>query len=160
MGTRALIIGKDKAGLYHYGQTHFDGDKNLEWLQTNMNDVEKVEKFIKNMDKELICSGDINQKFLAWLECNFGFYSSGILIDTAWDSNVISQYDSQRNCLRNSYNDFELDKVNKWSITKSKNNAYLLNFYEDELLWAGFELNWLSADKPDYVNFTYISEQD
>ena len=112
------------------------------------------------MDKELICRGNINQKFLVWLECNFGFYSSGVLIDTAWDSNVISQYDSQRNCLRNSYNDFELDKVNKWSITKSKNGDYLLNFYEDELLWAGFELNWLSSDKPNYVNFNYISEQD
>lgn len=49
MSTHALIIGKDKAGLYHYGQTHFDGDENLEWLQTNMNDVEKVEEFLHYM---------------------------------------------------------------------------------------------------------------
>ena len=49
MSTRALIIGKDKAGLYHYGQTHFDGDENLEWLQTNMNDPEKVEEFLHYM---------------------------------------------------------------------------------------------------------------
>ena len=49
MSTRALIIGKDKAGLYHYGQTHFDGDENLEWLQTNMNDPDKVEEFLHYM---------------------------------------------------------------------------------------------------------------
>lgn len=49
MSTHALIIGKDKAGFYHYGQTHFDGDENLEWLQTNMNDVEKVEEFLHYM---------------------------------------------------------------------------------------------------------------
>ena len=49
MSTRALIIGKDKAGLYHYGQTHFDGDENLEWLQINMNDPDKVEEFLHYM---------------------------------------------------------------------------------------------------------------
>lgn len=49
MSTHALIIGKDKAGLYHYGQTHFDGDENLEWLQTNMNNVDKVEEFLHYM---------------------------------------------------------------------------------------------------------------
>lgn len=49
MSTHALIIGKDKAGLYHYGQTHFDGDENLEWLQVNMNDVDKVEDFLHYM---------------------------------------------------------------------------------------------------------------
>ena len=49
MSTRALIIGKSKDGRYHYGQTHFDGDDNLEWLQTNMNDVDKVEDFLHYM---------------------------------------------------------------------------------------------------------------
>ena len=49
MSTHTLIIGKDKAGLYHYGQTHFDGDENLEWLQTNMNDPEKVEELLHYM---------------------------------------------------------------------------------------------------------------
>ena len=49
MSTRALIIGKSKDGRYHYGQTHFDGDDNLEWLQTNMNDVDKVEDFLHQM---------------------------------------------------------------------------------------------------------------
>lgn len=46
MATRALIIGKSKDGQYHYGQTHWDGMDNLEWLQKNMNDVDKVEEFL------------------------------------------------------------------------------------------------------------------
>lgn len=46
MGTHALIIGKDKAGKYRYGQTHYDGYNNLNWLQTNMFDINKVEEFL------------------------------------------------------------------------------------------------------------------
>lgn len=49
MSTHALIIGKDKSGRYHYGQTKYDGDDNLEWLQQNMNDVDKVEEFLNYM---------------------------------------------------------------------------------------------------------------
>ena len=49
MSTRALIIGKDKSGKYHYGQTHWDGYQNLEWLQKHMNDVDKVEEFLHYM---------------------------------------------------------------------------------------------------------------
>ena len=49
MSTRALIIGKSKDGRYHYGQTHYDGMDNLEWLQKNMNDPDKVEEFLHYM---------------------------------------------------------------------------------------------------------------
>ena len=49
MSTRALIIGKIKDGQYHYGQSHFDGMDNLEWLQKNMNDPDKVEEFLHYM---------------------------------------------------------------------------------------------------------------
>ena len=49
MSTRALIIGKSKDGKYHYGQTHYDGMDNLEWLQKNMSDDDKVEKFLHYM---------------------------------------------------------------------------------------------------------------
>lgn len=49
MSTRALIIGKDKSGRYHYGQTKYDGMDNLEWLQRNMNDADKVEDFLHYM---------------------------------------------------------------------------------------------------------------
>ena len=49
MSTRALIIGKSKDGQYHYGQTHYDGMDNLEWLQKNMSDDDKVEEFLHYM---------------------------------------------------------------------------------------------------------------
>ena len=47
MDTRELIIGKSKDGQYHYGQTHYVGMDNLEWLQTNMSDPDKVEEFLQ-----------------------------------------------------------------------------------------------------------------
>lgn len=59
MATRALIIGKDKSGKYHYGQTMFDGMDNLEWLRKNMNDVDKVEDFLHYITEGIEdCSGD------------------------------------------------------------------------------------------------------
>lgn len=58
MSTHALIIGKDKAGLYHYGQTHFDGMDNLEWLQKNMNDPDKVEEFLHYMTEGCVEGGE------------------------------------------------------------------------------------------------------
>lgn len=58
MSTRALIIGKSKDGRYHYGQTHFDGDDNLEWLQKNMNDPDKVEEFLHYMTEGCADGGE------------------------------------------------------------------------------------------------------
>ncbi len=58
MSTRALIIGKSKDGQYHYGQTHFDGMDNLEWLQKNMNDVDKVEEFLHYMTEGCADGGE------------------------------------------------------------------------------------------------------
>ena len=58
MGTRALIIGKDKSGKFHYGQTHWDGMDNLEWLQKNMNDADKVEEFLHYMTEGCADGGE------------------------------------------------------------------------------------------------------
>ena len=58
MSTRALIIGKSKDGQYHYGQTHYDGMDNLEWLQKNMNDVDKVEDFLHYMTEGCADGGE------------------------------------------------------------------------------------------------------
>ena len=68
MSTHALIIGKDKAGLYHYGQTHFDGDENLEWLQTNMNDPDKVEEFLHYMTEGCAEGGEGHGISSLWYE--------------------------------------------------------------------------------------------
>lgn len=58
MSTRALIIGKSKDGQYHYGQTHFDGMDNLEWLQKNINDADKVEEFLRYMTEGCADGGE------------------------------------------------------------------------------------------------------
>ena len=68
MSTHALIIGKDKAGLYHYGQTHFDGDENLEWLQTNMTDPDKVEEFLHYMTEGCAEGGEGHGISSLWYE--------------------------------------------------------------------------------------------
>lgn len=49
MATRALIIGKTKDGLIKYGQTHWDGYQNTEWLKKNMTDIEKIENMFDYM---------------------------------------------------------------------------------------------------------------
>lgn len=49
MSTRALIIGKAKDGTYRYGQTKWDGYANLEWLQRNMTDPDKVDEMLQHL---------------------------------------------------------------------------------------------------------------
>ena len=49
MATRALIIGKDKNGLYRYGQSYLYGDDNTEWLQKNLNTPEQVDEFLTKL---------------------------------------------------------------------------------------------------------------
>ena len=58
MSTRALIIGKDKSGRFHYGQSKYDGDDNFEWLQRNMNEVDKVEDFLHYMTEGIDKGGE------------------------------------------------------------------------------------------------------
>lgn len=68
MSTRALIIGKSKDGQYHYGQTHFDGMDNLEWLQKNMNDPDKVEEFLHYMTEGCAEGGEGHGISSLWYE--------------------------------------------------------------------------------------------
>lgn len=68
MSTRALIIGKSKDGQYHYGQTHYDGMDNLEWLQKNMSDVDKVEEFLHYMTEGCAEGGEGHGISSLWYE--------------------------------------------------------------------------------------------
>ena len=78
MSTRALIIGKDKNGIYHYGQTKCDGMDNLEWLQKNMSDVDNVEDFLHYMTEGCEDGGEghgisslwynNNEPYIEWYE--------------------------------------------------------------------------------------------
>ena len=94
MGTRALIIGKDKAGLYHYGQTHFDGDENLEWLQTNMNDPEKVEEFLHYMTEGCAEGGEGHGISSLWYEKHW----EGMKLVYEKDKPKIEWYEDGYNC--------------------------------------------------------------
>ena len=94
MSTHALIIGKDKAGLYHYGQTHFDGDENLEWLQTNMNDPEKVEEFLHYMTEGCAEGGEGHGISSLWYEKHW----EGIKLVYEKDKPKIEWYEDGYNC--------------------------------------------------------------
>lgn len=94
MSTHALIIGKDKAGLYHYGQTHFDGDENLEWLQTNMNDVNKVEEFLHYMTEGCADGGEGHGISSLWYEKHW----EGINLIYEKDKPKIDWYEDGYNC--------------------------------------------------------------
>lgn len=94
MSTHALIIGKDKAGLYHYGQTHFDGDENLEWLQTNMNDPEKVEEFLHYMTEGCAEGGEGHGISSLWYEQHW----EGMKLVYEKDKPKIDWYEEGYNC--------------------------------------------------------------
>lgn len=98
MSTRALIIGKSKDGQYHYGQTHFDGMDNLEWLQKNMNDVDKVEEFLHYMTEG--CADDGEGHGISFLGYEKKNARDGLFGRIEYDYNKpkIEWYDEGYNC--------------------------------------------------------------
>lgn len=101
-------------------------------------------------------SGKVNQVFKIWLDCNFGFYSQGILLDTAWDVNLIYQFEEKRNALKSWFREAELDKLNKWEIIIDDDNIFYLSLFEDDIEWFRFQMCWINEKKPDFVNFEYL----
>jgi hypothetical protein len=98
MSTRALIIGKSKDGQYHYGQTHFDGMDNLEWLQKNMNDPDKVEEFLHYMTEGCADGGEGHGiSFLGYEKKNA---SNGLFGRIEYDYNKpkVEWYEDGYNC--------------------------------------------------------------
>lgn len=70
MSTRALIVGKIDNKIY-FGQTHYDGYNNTEWLQRNMASPDKVRDFFNYMTEgegHGISSLSYEWKPGAWLE--------------------------------------------------------------------------------------------
>ena len=98
MSTRALIIGKSKDGKYHYGQTHYDGMDNLEWLQKNMNDADNVEEFLHYMTEGCADGGEGHGiSYLGYEEKNArnGFFGC---VEYDYDKPKIEWYDEGYNC--------------------------------------------------------------
>ena len=98
MSTRALIIGKDKSGKFHYGQTHYDGDENLEWLQKHMNDVDKVEEFLHYMTEGCEEGGEGHGISSLWYEYKEGCETTFGCRPYDYDKPKINWYEDGYNC--------------------------------------------------------------
>ena len=98
MATRALIIGKDKSGKFHYGQTHYDGDENLEWLQKHMNDVDRVEEFLHYMTEGCEEGGEGHGISSLWYEYKEGCETTFGLRPYDYDKPIVNWYDEGYNC--------------------------------------------------------------
>ena len=132
MSTRALIIGKSKDGQYHYGQTHFDGMDNLEWLQKNMNDPDKVEEFLHYMTEGCADGGEGHG--ISFLDYEKKNASKGLFGRIEYDYNKpkVEWYDEGYNCgivktkkevlelKKNRYFDFP-EYISYWDGKKWKN---------------------------------------
>jgi hypothetical protein len=98
MSTRALIIGKSKDGQYHYGQTHYDGMDNLEWLQKHMSDVDKVEEFLHYMTEGCADGGEGHGISSLWYEgkqTGDGFFGR---VEYDYDKPIVNWYEEGYNC--------------------------------------------------------------
>jgi hypothetical protein len=94
--------------------------------------------------------GKVDYKFKVWLDCNFGYYTQGLLIDYCWDSTVVYQYDSKLGKLRSTYNEISLDSITDWRIYDD-NGELVLAFYEGDVAWCAYVMSWLIYNKPEYV---------
>lgn len=95
--------------------------------------------------------GSIDIVFKNWLECNFGYYTQGLLVDANWDSTVVYQYDPETDKIRSTFNEVLLKNVNVWRIYQDDNDEFYLGLYWDGGLWGAFVMSWLTYDKPEYV---------
>ena len=106
-------------------------------------------------DDKLLQEGTVDNKFKVWLECNFGHYTQGLLIDANWDSTVVYQYDAEMDKLRSTFNELSFENVNKWRIYKDDNDDFYIGLYWGGGLWGAYVMSWLTYEKPDYVNFNF-----
>ena len=132
MSTRALIIGKDKSGKFHYGQTHYDGDENLEWLQKHMNDVDKVEEFLHYMTEGCEEGGEGHGISSLWYEYKDGGETTFGRRPYDYDKPIVNWYDDGYNCgvsktkkailemVKDSFFDFP-EYISYWDGKKWKN---------------------------------------
>ena len=112
-------------------------------------------------DDNLLQEGPIDNKFKLWMECNFGHYTQGLLIDAHWDSTVIYQYDVEMNKLRSTFDELSFENVNKWRIYKDNNDKLYIGFYWNNMLWGTYVMSWLTYNKPEYVDLSdIIGEKD
>lgn len=112
-------------------------------------------------DDDLLQEGPADNKFKLWMECNFGHYTQGLLIDVHWYSTVVYQYDAEVNKLRSTFNELSFENVNKWRIYKDDNDGLYIGLYWNDALWGAYVMSWLTYNKPEYVDLSdIIREKD
>ena len=100
--------------------------------------------------RSIIKEGKVDVHFKNWLECNFGFYTCGVLVDSVWDSNIIYQYDPELDALKSSYNIVYMKDISSYEM-KNLDGVLHLQFYaEDEVPWCSYEMAWLNETAPKY----------
>ena len=106
---------------------------------------------------KLLLWGVIDRQFKAWLACNFSYYTQGLLVDSSWDSTVVYQYDPETDKLRSTLNEISFNNLNQWRLYKDDNEEFYLSFYWNDIFSHSYIMSWLVYEKPNYVNFEYIS---
>lgn len=132
MGTRALIIGKDKDGNIRYGQTHYDGYANTDWLNMHMLGIEKVENFLKYLTEG---GADGNGHGISSLSYKRDYDVDNQVVIRHDDKPVVNWYEESYNC----------GIVKEWDYTYEEVSK-MFDFPEYISLWLGemwfdFEVN-------------------
>lgn len=110
-------------------------------------------------EKISLYKNDLDKRFRIWLESNFGFYSSGILIDASYDSNILYQYNPETNKLQSSYMNVDLKCCTSYEIIKRNENLFLY-FYSEDVMWSSYMMVWINENAPDYFNLNYLKENN
>lgn len=91
------------------------------------------------IDKDFCERGKNDENFKKFLDANFSYYSDNILVGIDFGSNILYQYDYERECLRSSFNEIELDLITDWKLFK-KDETLILSLYENDTLWNNFSV--------------------
>lgn len=89
------------------------------------------------IDKDFSESGKLNKEFKLFLDAAFGYYSDNILVGTHFGSNILYQYDSERDCIKSSFDELQLNLITDWKLSL-KEGMLALSLYEGDTLWADY----------------------
>ena len=81
--------------------------------------------------KDFLETGKFNNEFKLFLNANFGYYSDNILVGAHFGSNILYQYDSERDCIKSSFDEFNPTDEQKMRMLKNiESKAYANNVFD------------------------------
>ena len=110
-----------------------------------------------NSEKVILKEGKADLRFGIWLECNFGFYSMGVLVNAEWDSNVLYQYNAETQIFQSTYNEIRMQDIISYNIEKRPWGLYLNLYGEDDIRWVTFKMAWLDEKAPEYFSLEALN---